>query len=151
MQKNVTTRLIHMMAEFNMLKMICYHHLKDEDAVVTIAKESITTITRAIKKMKEDIIQGWDISADLHRLTFLLFILQFYQEFANYQVEDPMDLASRDLPEHVVNHMQKMKFLEHTRDLVDLGLADNVAIFLDLPLSQILSPFRLFILNAIEP
>ncbi len=145
---NVTARLLHMVSEYNLIKMICYSYLGDDQKVMEQAEKSVKDLTHAIEIIKDDLKEGDFSTADLHRLTFDVFLLQWFQEFAHYQVEDPIDLAIRGLPAEIIEIIRKMKFYEYTIRLLELNLEGAVYIFEDIPLSQILSPFREFLLKA---
>ena len=111
-KNNVEARLIHMVSEYNLIKMMCFKHLEDETMVLQQAKKSVGDLIHAIQIIKEEIKTGYYSTGDLHRLTFDLFLLQMFQEFGNYQVEDPLDLVSRGLPAKVVDIVRKMKFCQ---------------------------------------
>ncbi len=148
LKNNVNARLLHMISEFNLLKMLCYRFLGDEEKVLAQAKKSVYDLSNAIEIMKQDIKTNYYCAADLHRLTFDLFMLQIFQEYANHQVEDPIDLVMRGMPKEVKEIIHKMLFFENTVQLLEINLEGIVDIFEDLPLSQILTPFRDFLIKG---
>jgi tetratricopeptide (TPR) repeat protein len=150
LKRNVSARLFHMLSEYNLLKMVCFRKLENEDMVRDQADKSIKDLIGAIKSMKIEIIEGFYTTADLHRLTFDLFMLQWFQEFADMQIEDPLDLVLRGLPEMVKEILVKMKFYNYTTQILDFGLMENVDLQDEIVLSQILDPYRAFIFNAIS-
>jgi len=150
LKNNVNARLLHMISEFNLIKTMCFRHLKDEAQVKDQAEKSIKDLSYAIDIIKEELKDNYYSSADLHRITFDLFLLQMFQEFADYQVEDPLDLVMRGLPNAIKEIIRKMRFYEYTVQILELNLRDRADIFDDLPLSQILRPFRNFIIKSIK-
>lgn len=150
LKNNVLARIFHMISEFNLLKMMCFRFIGDEENVLEQAQKSISDLRQTITIIKNELIQEHYSTADLHRLTFDLFLLQLFQEFANYQVEDPIDLVLRDVPNHIQEIIKKMQFFEFTSQVVEMDLQHSVEIFEDVALSQILNPFREFIIQAIE-
>ena len=149
LKRNVEARLIHMFSEYNLLKMMCYRHLGNEEKVKEQADKSIKDLNDAIDYLKEEIKESFFSSADLHRLTFDLFMVQAFQEFADYQIEDPIDMVTRGLPAEVVAIITKMKFYDFTQQVLKQNLRDQVESLKNMPLSQILSPFRDFIFKTI--
>ncbi|UYP46745.1 hypothetical protein NEF87_003030 [Candidatus Lokiarchaeum ossiferum] len=150
LKNNVNARLLHMLSEYNLIKTMCYRHLKDEDKVREQADKSIKDLAYAIEIIKDEFKDHYYSSADLHRITFDLFLLQLFQEFADYQVEDPLDLVMRGLPTNIKEIIRKLSFYEETVKILELDLKGRVDIFDDLPLSQILEPFRSFIIKSIK-
>jgi len=149
-KNNVEARLIHMVSEYNLIKMMCFKHLNDETMVLQQAKKSVRDLIHAIQIIKEEIKTGYFSTGDLHRLTFDLFLLQMFQEFGNYQVEDPIDLVSRGLPAKVIEIVRKMKFYEYTVHVLEFDLRDSAELFEDMALSQILDPYRAFMIKSLK-
>ncbi|MHA1611511.1 MAG: hypothetical protein ACTSYU_05600, partial [Promethearchaeota archaeon] len=150
LKSNVLARLFHMISEFNLLKMMCYRFCGDEEKVHEQAEKSVDDLRRTITIIKEELRAEHYSTADLHRLTFDLFLLQLFQEFASYQVEDPLDLVLRGVPEHIQKILRKMQFFRLTEHIVEVDLRHAMEIFNDVPLSQILDPFREFLIQAIH-
>ena len=150
LKSNVQARILHMISEYNLIKMVCFRKLGKEELVIEQAEKSILDLIHAIDAMKDELKERFYSSADLHRLTFDLFMLQFFQEFADYQVEDPLDLVLRGLPNSIKKIVTKMKFYEFTLQILEFGLMENIDIFKKMPLSLILNPFRDIISDAIE-
>jgi len=147
--RNVSARIIHMVSEYNLLKMILYKKLGEEQKLMFQAQKSIKDLTFAITEMKEEFKHGHYSSGDLHRLTFDIFVFQFFQEFSNQQMEDPLDLVMRGLPNDLKEIIIKLKFYKYTVQILELGLEENADIFEDIPLSIILNPHRELIFKSI--
>ena len=145
LKNNVAARLIHTISEYDLLKMVCYRKLEDEEKVKTQADENIKNLKEAIQIIKSEIQQNQYSSADLHRLTFDLFMLQFNQEYADYQVEDPIGFLTYDLSKEMKEILVKMQFYQNTIQILDYGIENTRDTLKELPLSQILDPFREFI------
>ncbi|MCF2138804.1 MAG: hypothetical protein K9W44_01955 [Candidatus Lokiarchaeota archaeon] len=150
LKNNVLTRLIHMISEFNLLKMMCYRHLGLIEQVKDQAKKSIDDLKRSIKIFKDEIKKSHYTSADLQHLTFIVFLLQVFQEFADYQIEDPRDLILRDVPLKIQEIIQKLDFFKYTVKIVESDLRQCIDLFEDLPFSHILAPFRNFIQQSLK-
>jgi hypothetical protein len=151
LKQNVRARLIHQISEFNFLKMICYYLLNDSENVLDQAKKSVKDLRYAIQLTKEEIQSGYYSSADLERLVFDIFLLQIIQEFGEYLVEDPLDLALRDLHPEIQEQIKEMKFFEYTKHILKFDLHDSQELFdgdeMELPL--ILRPYRELIKKTI--
>ncbi|TFH31356.1 MAG: hypothetical protein E4G98_00190 [Promethearchaeota archaeon] len=150
LKNNVLARLFHMISEFNLLKMMCYRFCGEEEKVQEQAKKSVEDLRRTIAIVKEELRAEHYSTADLHRVTFDLFLLQLFQEFAAYQVEDPLDLVLRGVPEYIQKILRKMQFFRLTEHIVEVDLRHAMEIFDDVPLSAILDPFREFLIQAIH-
>ncbi len=150
LKRNVLARLIHIVSEYNLIKMICYRFLGEEDKVRDQADKSIKDLIKAIDFIKEELKQEYYSSADLHRLTFDLFLLQMFQEFADHQIEDPIFLIMSGIPKSIKEIIKKMKFYEYTVQLLELNLKDNADLLETMALSQILDPYREFIIKSLK-
>ena len=150
LKRNVLARLIHSVSEYNLLKMICYRFIGEEDKVQDQADKSIKDLIKAIDLIKEELKQEYYSSADLHRLTFDVFLLQMFQEFADHQIEDPIFLIMSGLPKNVKEIIKKMRFYDYTVQLLELNLKDNADLFETMALSQILDPYREFIIKSLK-
>ena len=105
---------------------------------------------KAIDFIKEELKQEYYSSADLHRLTFDVFLLQVFQEYADHQVEDPIFLIMSGVPKSIKEIIKKMRFYEYTVQLLELNLRDNADILEGMVLSQILDPYREFIIKSLK-
>ncbi|RLI62587.1 MAG: hypothetical protein DRO88_11690 [Promethearchaeia archaeon] len=150
LKRNVLARLIHIVSEYNLLKMICFRFLDENDKVRAQAEKSINDLTKAIEMIKEELKHEYYSSADLHRLTFDIFLLQVFQEFADYQVEDPIFLIMSGLPKDVKEIIKKMKFYDYTVQLLELNLKDNADLIENMALSRVLDPYRDFIVKSLK-
>ena len=150
LKRNVLARLIHSVSEYNLLKMICYRFIGEEDKVQDQADKSIKDLIKAIDLIKKELKQEYYSSADLHRLTFDVFLLQIFQEFADHQIEDPIFLIMSGLPKNVKEIIKKMRFYDYTVQLLELNLKDNADLFETMALSQILDPYREFIIKSLK-
>lgn len=150
LKRNVLARLIHIVSEYNLLKMICFRHIGEEDKVRDQADKSIKDLIKAIDFIKEELKQEYYSSADLHRLTFDLFLLQMFQEFADHQIEDPIFLIMSGVPKSIKEIIKKMKFYDYTVQLLELNLKDNADLLETMALSQILDPYREFIIKSLK-
>ncbi len=150
LKNNVLARIFHMISEFNLLKMMCYRFNGNEEKVLEQAEKSVEDLRSTIGIIKEELRAEHYSTADLHRLTFDMFLLQLFQEFAGYQVEDPLDLVLRGVPEHIQKILRKMQFFRLTEHIVEVDLQHAMDIFDDVPLSQILDPFRDFLIQAVH-
>ena len=150
LKSNVLARLIHIVSEYNLLKMMCYRLLGEEDKVRDQADKSIKDLIKAIDFIKEELKQEYYSSADLHRLTFDIFLLQMFQEFADHQIEDPIFLIMSGLPKNIKEIIKKMRFYDYTVQILELNLKDNADLFESIVLSQILDPYREFIIKSLK-
>ena len=150
LKRNVLARLIHIVSEYNLVKMICYRSLGEEDKVREQADKSIKDLIKAIDFIKEELKQEYYSSADLHRLTFDVFLLQVFQEYADHQIEDPIFLIMSGVPKSIKEIIKKMRFYEYTVQLLELNLRDNADILEGMVLSQILDPYREFIIKSLK-
>jgi len=150
LKSNVLARLIHIVSEYNLLKMMCYRFLGEEDKVREQADKSIKDLTKAIDLIKNELKQEYYSSADLHRLTFDIFLLQMFQEFADHQIEDPIFLIMSGLPKNIKEIIKKMRFYDYTVQILELNLKDNADLFESIVLSQILDPYREFIIKSLK-
>ncbi len=150
LKRNVLARLIHSVSEYNLLKMICFHFIGEEDKIRDQADKSIKDLIKAIDFIKDELKQEYYSSADLHRLTFDVFLLQMFQEFADHQIEDPIFLIMSGLPKHIKEIIKKMRFYEYTVQLLELNLRENADLFETMALSQILDPYREFIIKSLK-
>ena len=150
LKSNVLARLIHIVSEYNLLKMICYRFIGEEDKVRDQADKSIKDLIKAIDFIKEELKQEYYSSADLHRLTFDIFLLQMFQEFADHQIEDPIFLIMSGVPKSIKEIIKKMKFYDYTVQLLELNLKDNADLLETMALSQILDPYREFIIKSLK-
>ncbi|MHA1474810.1 MAG: hypothetical protein ACTSPA_01100 [Promethearchaeota archaeon] len=150
LKRNVLARLIHSVSEYNLLKMICYHFIGEEDKVREQADKSIKDLIKAIDFIKDELKQEYYSSADLHRLTFDVFLLQMFQEFADHQIEDPIFLIMSGLPKNIKEIIKKMRFYDYTVQLLELNLRENADLFETIVLSQILDPYREFIIKSLK-
>ena len=142
-------RLIHIVSEYNLLKMMCYHYIGEDEKVREQADKSIKDLIKAIDFIKEELKQEYYSSADLHRLTFDVFLLQMFQEFADHQIEDPIFLIMSGLPKNVKEIIKKMRFYDYTVQILELNLKDNADLFETIALSQVLDPYRDFIIKSL--
>ncbi len=55
-----------------------------------------------------------------------------------------------NLPEHIQKILRKMQFFRLTEHIVEVDLQHAMDIFDDVPLSQILDPFRDFLIQAVH-
>ena len=149
LKSNVMARLIHIVSEYNLLKMMCYRFIGDDEKVRKQADKSIKDLIKAIDFIKEELKQEYYSSADLHRLTFDVFLLQMFQEFADHQIEDPIFLIMSGLPKNVKEIIKKMRFYDYTVQILELNLKDNADLFETIALSQILDPYRDFIIKSL--
>ena len=149
LKSNVMARLIHIVSEYNLLKMMCYRFIGDDEKVRKQADKSIKDLIKAIDFIKEELKQEYYSSADLHRLTFDVFLLQMFQEFADHQIEDPIFLIMSGLPKNVKEIIKKMRFYDYTVQILELNLKDNADLFETIALSQILEPYRNFIIKSL--
>ena len=82
---------------------------------------------------------------------FDIFLLQVIQEFAEFLVEDPLDLALRDINPSIQEQIKEMKFFEYTKHILKFDLHDSQELFdrdeMELPL--ILRPYRELIKKTI--
>ncbi|QEE15104.1 hypothetical protein DSAG12_00927 [Promethearchaeum syntrophicum] len=150
LKRNVLARLIHIVSEYNLLKMMCYHYIGEDEKVRNQADKSIKDLIKAIDFIKEELKQEYYSSADLHRLTFDVFLLQMFQEFADLQIEDPIFLIMSGLPKNVKEIIKKMRFYDYTVQILELNLKDNADLFETIALSQILDPYRDFIIKSLS-
>ncbi len=150
LKNNVLARLIHIVSEYNLLKMICYRFIGEEDKVRDQADKSINDLIKAIDFIKEELKQEYYSSADLHRLTFDIFLLQMFQEFADHQIEDPIFLIMSGVPKSIKEIIKKMRFYDYTVQLLELNLKDNADLLETVVLSQILDPYREFIVKSLK-
>jgi len=150
LKSNVLARLIHIVSEYNLIKMICYRFIGEEDKVREQADKSIKDLIKAIDFIKEELKQDFYSSADLHRLTFDMFLLQMFQEFADHQIEDPIFLIMSGIPKSIKEIIKKMRFYDYTIQLLELNLKDNADLLETMVLSQILDPFREFIIKSLK-
>ncbi len=150
LKRNVLARLIHIVSEYNLLKMICYRFIGEEDKVRDQADKSIKDLIKAIDFIKEELKQEYYSSADLHRLTFDIFLLQMFQEFADHQIEDPIFLIMSGVPKSIKEIIKKMRFYDYTVQLLELNLKDNADLLETMALSQILDPYREFIIKSLK-
>ncbi len=150
LKNNVLARLIHIVSEYNLLKMICFRFIGEEDKVRDQADKSIKDLIKAIDFIKEELKQEYYSSADLHRLTFDIFLLQMFQEFADHQIEDPIFLIMSGVPKSIKEIIKKMRFYDYTVQLLELNLKDNTDLLETMVLSQILDPYREFIVKSLK-
>lgn len=150
LKRNVSARLLHMVSEYNFLKMVCYRYLKEEYKMQDQAKKSIDDLVRSIEALKEQIKSGDFSTSDLKRLTYDLFLLQSFQEYADCQIEDPLDLASRGLKPEQIESLKKLSFYEKTVRILELGLKDNLALIEDLDMGPLLNEYREFLINSLK-
>jgi tetratricopeptide (TPR) repeat protein len=150
LQTNLKARIFHMLTEYNLLKMICYRYLGNEDAVKEQATKSIEDLVTSIQLMKEEMIRGFYSSADLHRLSFDVFLLQVFQEYAETQIEDPIDVATRGLSTEIKQILVKMKFYELMVHLLKVGLKDNLDWLEDIDIGAHLSQYKNFMWNSLK-
>ena len=146
---HVQARIIQMNVELAVIKMAIHKDLGEEDEVKDIAKRGIHQIIEAIDILKEQFKQGLYSTVDLHKMTFSLFILQFFQEFSGQQIEDPIDVVMGDLPSKIKKILVKMKYYKKTEYILKYDLYGNVEIFEDMEFSAMLEPFRDYILKYI--
>lgn len=150
LKQNVKARLFHMISEYNFLKMLCYKMLADNDNVEQQAKKIIGDLREAIHITKAEVKSGMFSSMDLERLIFDILLLQIVQEFAQFFIEDPVDLASRDLNQDIQDRIQKYAYYDYMTHIVDYDLDKNLDLIEEMTLPQILRPFQDFILKAIQ-
>jgi len=150
LKQNVTSRLLHTISEYNLLKMICFKNLDDEDSVKKQAEKSLKDLTKAIELTKEEIKSGNYSNSDIVRIAFDMFTLQFFQEFANYQVEDPIDLVIRGLNKDVIKEIKDINYFQDTEHVLEADLYNCEDIVEEMDLSAVLKPFRAFILKSLR-
>ncbi len=150
LQSNVKSRLRHMISEFRLLKMVCFRRLGEEKKVIRIAEENVNYIISNIEDMKKEFSKSYFSTADLHRFTFDLFLLQFFQEYSKKYIEDPIFLATSGLNDEIKQIILKMKFYKFTIDLLEYNLNVIEDFMEDLPLSPVLTPFKEFIYKSIK-
>jgi len=150
LKRNVSARLLYTVSEYNFLKMVCFRYLEDFEKVQSQAEKSIHDLTNVIEFYKEE-IKGGDFSkAEVRRLTYSTFLLQTFQEYANFQVEDPIDLCTRGLSSEVIEEIKKMQHYEYLTRILELGLQDNLRWIEEMELGPRLNQYREFILNSFK-
>ncbi len=150
LKKNVKSRLFHIISEFNFVSMMLFKLIAEEEHIVTQAEIAVEDLREAIEITKEELQSGIYSKADIDRLCFDIFLLQTFQEFANYMKEDARDLAIRGLNNQIQAQIHENDYYESTVQLLDYDLAKNIEIFEDIPLPQILRPFRDLIMKAMK-
>ncbi|MHA1777815.1 MAG: tetratricopeptide repeat protein [Promethearchaeota archaeon] len=150
LKKAILARLLHMISEFNLLKIMCYRFLNNSEAVRAQAEKSIKDLQESVKIFKALLKQSRYSSADLRQVTFTVFLLQIFQEFANYQIEDPKDLLLRDVPPEIQDKLKKYPFFQYTMHIVEFDLKHSLEFFDEIILSHILEPFRAFIMQSLK-
>jgi tetratricopeptide (TPR) repeat protein len=150
LENNVQARLYHMLSEYNLLKMICFRYAGNEDAVRNQAEISIHDLGNAIMLMKEEIKTGLYTKADLQRLTYDVFLLQIFQEYADTQIEDPLDLASRGLPPEALQEVTEMFFYRMTVHLLKVELKGDIEWLEDIDMGSHLNAYKQFMLNSLK-
>ena len=148
----IKARLIHQVSEFNFLKMICFQFSKSynsEERTLEQAKKSLNDLKYAIEVTKDEIQSGFYSSAAIERLVFDIFLLQVFQEFAEYLVEDPLDMMLRDMPAEIQEKIKDMPFYGYTNHILKFDLRDSAEIFDEMDLPLILKPFKELIKKSI--
>jgi len=130
--------------------MVCFRRLGEEKKVIRIAEENVNYIISNIEDMKKEFSKSYFSTADLHRFTFDLFLLQFFQEYSKKYIEDPIFLATSGLNDEIKQIILKMKFYKFTIDLLEYNLNVIEDFMEDLPLSPVLNPFKEFIYKSIK-
>ena len=148
LKRNVEARLLHIVSEYNLLKMVLFRYLENLEKIKQQAERSITDLTNAIQFLKEEIKDGDYSITDLKRLTYDIFLLQVFQEYADYQVEDPIDLITRGLPSQIIEQIKKLDFYDHMIRILKLGLKENLDWIEELDMGPRLNAYREFILNS---
>lgn len=149
-KKNVKARLLHIVSEYNFLKMLCFKILKKEEHIFLQAERSVDDLKEAIEETKEALRSGIYNQIDIKRLTFNGFLLQVFQEFANYLIEDPVDLVKRGIKPEIVTFIEQEDYYKAIVEIVRNDLSESTEIFEKIELPQILRPFRELIFHTLQ-
>lgn len=150
LKKAVLARLLQMVSEFNLLKILCLKYLDNFEGVRNQAEKSIKDLQESVKIFKKLLKQSRFTTADLRQLAFAVFLLQLFQEFAHYQVEDPKDLLLRGVPAKIQEKLKEINYYQYTMHIVEFDLANSLDLLEDIELSHILEPFRSFIFQSLR-
>ncbi len=138
---NVRAWLILHVCEYNLLKTICFKELGQIDRMVTQTEKSIKDLMDAISIIKNNIIShGLYSFEDLKMLTIQMFLIQLFQELSDTQLENPITVVERGLPEAVIENLKKLRFYNLTKELIDYGISDDIRILKGVNIGR-LTPF----------
>ena len=142
LKHNIKARLFHMISEYNFLKMLCLKFLKQDQEVYNQSEKSVVDLRDAILLTKQVIQSGMKSTGLLERMSFDALLLQIFQEFAQYLVEDPIDLIKRGLNEEIQTALEKTDYYEYLVQILDYDLNQSLEIFEEMELPQIIRPYR---------